>query len=101
GSSEIWHKKAETFSFLGDDAAVLEAFQAAEQSGRLTTTREDARLYHLAAVASLRLGREADARRLWEEALRRAPGFECPRQQRIDLGRPIGERHTPWVFPLT
>jgi predicted Zn-dependent protease len=100
GSSEIWHKKAETFSLLGEDAAVLEAFRAAEASGRLTTAQEDARLYHLAAVAALRLDDEAEAQRLWGEALRRAPGLESARHQREDLRRPVGERQTPWVFSL-
>jgi tetratricopeptide (TPR) repeat protein len=95
---DIWIKKAETFSYLGDDQAVLETFQNAETAGAL----EDANpfLYHLTAVAALRLGQEDRARELWKRCLKASPGFELAEANLDDLQKPVGERNGPWAFPL-
>lgn len=94
---DIWIKKAETFSFLGDDQAVLAAFEGA---GSLNKVLNDKMLYHLAAVASWRLGRTESARELWRQCLEISPGFEFARTNLADLSRPVGERNGSWAFTL-
>ena len=64
--SDIWIKKAEALSFLGDDEGVLNAFQGAEQTGVLDGPFTDPFLYHLAAVAAMRLDQADRARGYWE-----------------------------------
>jgi len=90
-------KIAEALSYLGDDQGVLETFEAAEREGGLTDAA-DALLYHLAAVAELRLGHETEARRYWKQALKLNPGLDVARDNFADLSKPIGERHAPWPF---
>jgi len=91
-----WAKVAETLSCLGDDAGVLEAYRNAPKSDELAP-EEGAFLEHLAGVACYRQGREAEARRHWETALRRATGFSLARNHLADLQKPIGQRHAAWV----
>jgi tetratricopeptide (TPR) repeat protein len=93
-------KKAEAFSYLGDDQAVLGTWRAAEQAGEHGDSDGEAMLCHLAAVAMLRQGREKEARCLWQRALKVAPGFDLARENLDDLRKPVGERHAPWPFPL-
>lgn len=97
---DFWIKQAETFSFMGDDEAVLAAFRKAEQAGTIQRVPNPALIYHLAAVASLRLGRESDARQHWKEALSLAPGLDLARENLADLNKPVGERHGPWAYDL-
>ena len=97
---DIWIKKAETFSFLGDDRAVLEAFEGAQATGALKNLLNVETLYHLAAVASWRLGEKERARELWRQCLDAAPGFEFARANLEDSRRPEGERNGPWAFTL-
>ncbi len=98
--NDIWIKKVETFSFLGDDRAVLDAFEGARDAGALKKSLNVATLYHLAAVASCRLGGKERARELWQQCLEAAPGFEFARANLVDLSRPEGERNGPWAFTL-
>lgn len=65
-AADRWLKKAEAFSFLGDDQAVLAVLQEAEQAGEAARQAAQPMFYHLAAVAALRLGQESEARRLWQ-----------------------------------
>jgi tetratricopeptide (TPR) repeat protein len=96
--SEKQLKIAEALSFLGDDAGVLEAFDAAERQGKQMPAGAEALLCHLAAVAELRQGREAAARRLWRRALKLSPGMQEARENLDDLSKPVGERHAPWPY---
>jgi tetratricopeptide (TPR) repeat protein len=98
--NSIWIKKAETFSFLGDDQAVLDAFEGARDAGALKNSLNLEMLYHLAAVASWRLGGKEQARELWRQCLETSPGFEFARANLVDLSRPEGERNGPWAFTL-
>jgi len=97
---DIWIKKAETFSFLGDDQAVLAAFDGARDAGALERLLNGDILYHLAAVAAWRFGQEERARELWRQCLDEAPGFELPAANLADLSLPPGERNGPWAFTL-
>lgn len=93
-----WTKKAEAFSFLGDDQAVVEVFEAAKRAGHLEPPLGDAFLVHLAAVAKMRLGDEKTARDYWKKALEISPGLHFAQENQLDLYRPIVERNAPWAF---
>jgi tetratricopeptide (TPR) repeat protein len=98
---DIWSKKAEAFSFLGDDQGVLEAFAGAKQSGYTDETTPDvALLFHLTAVAAARQGDHRQARKHWQRALEIAPGFELALENLADAKLPIGERHGPWPYSI-
>jgi tetratricopeptide (TPR) repeat protein len=98
--TDSWTKKAEAFSYLGDDQAVLDALRGYEQAGKEGGPESTALLYHLAGVAAYRLDREDEARDHWRQALRHAPGFDLTRSNLDDLDRPVGERNAPWPFSL-
>ena len=95
---DAWTKKAEAASFLGDDQMALDAFQRAEQAGQLQPPLGDPLLYHLAAVAAQRLGRNDEALSYWRQALKLSPGFPLAQSNLDDLRKPVGERHAPWAF---
>lgn len=99
-SYDVWLKQAEALSYLGDDQGVLNAFQAAQQAHMPKPMHLDPLLYHLAAVATMRLGNEAEARKLWQQALKHAPWLTVARQNLDDLRKPGHERHAPWSFGL-
>jgi hypothetical protein len=79
---------------------VLEALRSAEGTDAREEKATMGTLYHLAAVAALRLGRETEARRYWRQALRDAPWLDVAQANLDDLQMPVGERHTPWPFVL-
>lgn len=87
-------KKAEALSYLGDDAGVEEVFKEAVRAG----AAEQPFLHHLAAVAAMRAGREAEARKRWRKAIKLGPGYEPAIENLEDLESPVGERHAPWPF---
>jgi tetratricopeptide (TPR) repeat protein len=84
-------KRVEALSFLGDDRAVQQACAAEPLDGQL---------FHHAAVAALRLGDEAKARRLWGEWLKRPGPHDVVNENLQDLARPSAERNGPWYQPL-
>lgn len=94
-AADLWYKKAEALSFLGDDEGVLEIF---EQAGDMEESFLPPILFHLAGVAAQRLGRAKDARRFWKKALKLNPGLSIAEENLADLRRPVGERHGPWPF---
>jgi tetratricopeptide (TPR) repeat protein len=95
---DVWTKKAEAFSCLGDDQAVLDLWQEFQPMARSEGQSASAFFLHLIAVAAFRLRREDEARRYWKAALRRQPGFDLARRNLDDLDKPVGERHAPWPF---
>ena len=99
-AENVWLKRAEALSYLGDDQGVLDAFSGAEQAGRLKSPLTNPLLYHLAAVAAMRLGHEDEARRHWREAIKRSPGLDLAQANLDDLSQPPGKRHAPWAFQL-
>jgi len=93
-------KKAEALSYLGLDQEVLGVFEAGRQAEAGDGCQHDGMLWHLAAVAALHLGREADARAWWREALEREPGLGLARENLKDLEQPAGKRNGPWAYDL-
>lgn len=98
--ADLWLKQAEALSCLGDDAGVLAAFAGAQRAGLLKPPFENPLLYHLAAVAAQRLGRDADARRHWQRAGKLAPGYADVEGNLADLRLPVGQRQGAWPFGL-
>lgn len=97
---ELQLKQAEAFSYLGDDQAVLDTLQAAQESGHLEPGLASPMLYHFAAVAAMRLGDEGQAKQYWQTALEIDSHFELARGNLADLQKPVAERHAPWPFGL-
>jgi tetratricopeptide (TPR) repeat protein len=90
-------KKMEGLSYLGDDAGVLALFETAQHD---LDVADNPTIYHLAAVAALRLGSEEEARRHWRHALKLEPGFQGAKENLADLRQPIGQRNGPWAFGM-
>lgn len=92
-------KKAQAFSHLGDDEAVLALLPQSRRKDPADAW-DEAYLLHYAGVAAARLGREAEARRHWQRAVKLAPGLPLPAVQLEELRKPVGERFAPWAFGL-
>jgi tetratricopeptide (TPR) repeat protein len=99
-AGDVWVKKAEALSYLGDDGGVLDAWRGSTAAGQTGSPLHAGLLLHLAAVAFCRQGKEDEARRLWQEAVKHSPGLEAPAENLEDLRRPVGQRHAPWPFAL-
>ncbi len=84
---EIAIKKAEAFSYLGDDSAIIEIFEDAKRRSLVEECHEPL-LPHLTAFALCRLGKEKDARDLWEQCLKASPGFGFARENMDELRKP-------------
>ena len=95
-----WLKKAEALAYLSLDQPLLDLFEASRQAEPDGEGGHDGVLWHLAAVAALRLGREREARAWWREALKREPGLGLARENLEDLDQPIGRRNGPWAYDL-
>jgi tetratricopeptide (TPR) repeat protein len=98
---DIWIKKMETFSFLCDDEAVLEAFEGAEKAKSANPNFKSPLCYHLAAAAAWFTGKEELAKRYWKQALAIAPGFDLAAENLLDLSYPVGERHGAWAYSMS
>ncbi|MDW8326589.1 MAG: tetratricopeptide repeat protein [Anaerolineales bacterium] len=96
-ATDGWVKKAEALAYLGDDEAMLALFS---QIPKKELSSAHAMLWHYAAVAACMLGKESDARRYWQEALKHNPTLSLARANLDDLKRPVGEREGPWPFTL-
>ncbi len=97
---DIWLKKIEALSYLGDDPGVMAVFKQAQESRHKENLKFIPIIFHYAAVAEMRLGNDQRARKLWREALKFFPGLEIAQANIDDLSRPADERHAPWPFPL-
>jgi Flp pilus assembly protein TadD len=79
---------------------VLAVFHQAEQAPTAENDRHNPMVWHLAAVAALRLGREPEAKGYWQQALKLRPGFDLAQENLADLRQPKEKRNAPWAFPL-
>lgn len=96
---DIFIKKIEAFSFLGDDAAVVDVFKSSKKRP-VAADDETAMIHHLAAYSIYRLGDEKKARRLWREIVDENPYFEFAVKNLDELELPKHERET-FALPLT
>ncbi len=94
-------KKAEAFSYLGDDEAIMEAAKEADAAGWLTQNEDAFFLCHWAGIAAARLGQTEKARSYFRQSLEHNPGYSIAQQNLRDLNKPEGERNGPWAFDLT
>ncbi len=95
---ELWTKKVEALSYLGDDAGILEIFDQAKGAKDLHIT--NALFHHLVAVAMARSGQLRQARQQWQTALKKSPNFALAQANLDDLKQPISQRHGAWAFDL-
>ncbi len=93
-SPDLWIKRAEALALLGDDQGQLNNLAAAEATGQALNPL----LYHLAAVATYRLGNEARAKQLWQKTLELDPTLSVAQANLNDLKQPVGERHAAWPY---
>jgi tetratricopeptide (TPR) repeat protein len=95
-----WMKKAEALSYLAMDAEMLALFEGARLAEGSEQGLHDGVLWHLAAVAALKLRRENDARTWWQEASKRERGLTLATDNLNDLKKPVGQRNGPWAYDL-
>lgn len=95
---DFYVKQAESLSYLGDDEGVLATFAAAETAG--LRDEAPALLLHFVAVAQMRLGRQAEAKALWEKALDLSDSFALAYQNLEDLRQVVSDRQGAFAFPL-
>jgi tetratricopeptide (TPR) repeat protein len=94
-----WRKLIEMFSYLGDNAAILDQYRLYQDKyGQKEPI--DPHTLHLVAVALARSGDEKQARRLWKQALNDMPGLQTARDNLADLDQKPGKRHGAWAFPF-
>ncbi len=91
-------KKAEGLSYLGDDAGVIEIFEAAIANGEFEQGTSNPLLHHFAAVALARSDRESEAKKQWKLALAADPNLDIAQANLDDLLRPLSQRNTPYPF---
>jgi len=99
-AADRWTKIAEALTFLEDDAGVLALYEPAKAAGELEPPHVDALFYHLLAVAAYRLGKEKDAQKHWQKALKIDPHFAWALENVADLKKPVDDRSGVWAFAL-
>ena len=95
-SPRRWSKQIETLAYLGDDEGVRDAYLEAQEHDSLNLPL----LLHLAAAAHYRLGDEAKAWELWQEALRVKPSFSLAKMNLAERSKAPHERHAGWYWPF-
>lgn len=89
-------KQAEAFAFLGDDEKVWAVYEKAKaKSADINPV-----LFHLAAVASYRLGNEKAAWQLWQQAVKQQPSLEMAQESLAEKRLPVGKRTIAWYWPF-
>jgi len=98
---EVAIKQAEALALLGDDEGVLAVrSRVSRRKEPDADPQQKALLHHYGAVAALRQGREAEAKRLWKMALAADPELDLAEENLQDLELPPAERSAPWPFLL-
>lgn len=97
-AADLWVKKAEALSFIGDDDGVLALLDEAKQAGELDQLNET--VWHWCAVAEYRKGNESKARKYWQKCLQLAPYFSQAKDNLEELKKPWHERNCPQAFSL-
>ena len=97
-AADFWVKKTEALSFIGDNEGVLALLDQAIRSGE--TAALTATVYHQCAVAAYRNGKETQARKHWQKALKLAPYFDLAIANLDELKKPLHLRLCPQAFSL-
>ncbi|RPJ52069.1 MAG: hypothetical protein EHJ95_04520, partial [Methanobacteriota archaeon] len=97
-AADLWVKKVEALSFIGDDDGVLALLDEAKQAGELDQLNET--VWHWCAVAEYRKGNESKARKYWQKCLQLAPFFPSAKDNLDELKKPRHERNCPQAFSL-
>lgn len=87
---DIWIKKIEAFTFVGDDQKVVDVYDEAVKKKK--TAMLDNFGIHLTAYAYYRLGKEKEARKLWKKIVKDDPDFDFAIENLEELELPEGER---------
>jgi tetratricopeptide (TPR) repeat protein len=95
-----WVKLCETFAFLGDDGVVMDLGERVKAAKPVLDPTAQALLNHWVAFSQLQRGHRGEARRLWKEAARLAPGFALATMNLQDLDAPAGEHDGPYQLAL-
>jgi tetratricopeptide (TPR) repeat protein len=98
-AADGWVKKAEAFCFIGDDEGAVSILEEARQAKAQNELNEY--FYHWAAVSAYRLGRESEARRYWNRALKINPNFSLVTENLDELKKPANEQNAPWAFSFS
>lgn len=96
-SPDLWIKKVEAFTFVGDDEAVVGVFKQANKKSEFAVPESFGK--HLAAHAFYRLGKHSQARKLWTEILDDDPNFEFAERNLQQLHLAETERNI-FALPL-
>lgn len=94
--SDIYLKKAEAFSYLREDIAIIALGEEAKKNNLDLKPL----FWHLLAVAYGNKGNTLKANELWEEALDELLDFELIEENLDNINLGVGERTTPWAFEL-
>jgi tetratricopeptide (TPR) repeat protein len=98
-AADGWIKKAEALCFIGDDEGAVSLLEEARQAKAQNELNEY--FYHWIAVSAYRLGRESEAHRYWNKALKVNPNFSLTKENLDELKKPVNERNAPWAFPFS
>lgn len=91
---DLWLKRLEAFTYLGDDALVCHIYEAESHDPAPPFA------LHLAAVAYARTGHPKKARDLWNKVLQVHPDDELALENLEDLKLPVGEQNGARPFPF-
>jgi len=97
-ATDVWVKRAEALSFIGDDDGVL---TLAEQA-KLAMEQEELNgsFWHWCAVAEYRQGDISRARSYWRKSLQDPHSLELAQANLEELGKPLYERTCPQAFTM-
>jgi tetratricopeptide (TPR) repeat protein len=96
-----WVKQAEACAGVCDEEGVLAALEGIEKTDLVEPGTKAFYVYHLAAVAKLRLGSKSEARVLWEKCLALAPTYSVALENLRDLDAPPAKQNGPWYFGIS
>ena len=97
-AADGWTKRAEAFSFIADDEAVLALPDQAKRAGEADQLHGV--VWHWCAVAEYRQGNVAKARADWQKSLKLAPYFLLSALNLEELKRLAYERICPQAFTM-
>jgi tetratricopeptide (TPR) repeat protein len=95
---DIWIKKAEALSFIGDDDGVLALI---EQAKLVKEQKElNGLFWHWCAVAAYRNGNTTKARSYWRKSVQDPQSVELAQTNLDELAKPVYERTCPQAFGI-